>query len=155
MAEQLARFAERLGGALTGTVVVAGVGAGGLVQNTPPEVMAVESALSGILGAVAPMLGPYGSAIQAVHQGRQRLMYGDQAPSSQKGPQGPGGGLVRSKQALSRRARLGEPGALAEVRALREGANRGDPTARKALAVLLAIRADDSARIDRLHRGAR
>ncbi len=132
-AEQLARLAEQLGGALSGKVQVAG---NGLVQPSR-EVMAFESGLDSVLNAIAPVL-PYGREIQAVHRARRGIMYGDTGT-------GDLAGKVREAQAATRAARLGESGAKQRV----ESAKRTDSATSR---IYDAVRRDDSKRIEAAYR---
>lgn len=78
-AESLAQHAERLGGALTGRVRVAGAVAVGAIadEDVPEGVREAERALGGLVNSIAPALGPYGGIIKGVHDARLGAMYGD------------------------------------------------------------------------------
>lgn len=151
-AEELARYAERLGGAMSGRVQVSGAG---LVRDVPPEVRQVEDALSGVINAIAPAL-PYGNVIKGAHDARRSIMYGDTPSKGQsqarQGPSAPLTAKVVSAQATTRAARRGDPTARQRIADTRARASRGDSEAIKQARILSAARADDSKRIDMLYR---
>lgn len=151
-AEALARYAERLGGAMSGRVQVSGVGAG-LVRDVPPEVMQVENALDGVLGAIAPVL-PYGAAIKSAHDARRQIMYGSTPSKGQPARQqsAPLAAKVTAAQATTRAARRGDPVARQRVESVKARASSGDASAVKEHRTLTAVRRDDSKRIDAAYR---
>jgi hypothetical protein len=89
-AESLAQHAERLGGALTGRVRVAGATSVGAIadDDVPEGVREAERALGGLVNTIAPALGPYGGIIKGVHDARLGAMYGDAEWLGSQGPRG-------------------------------------------------------------------
>ena len=111
-------------------------------------VQQAERGLDTVWQAVKPIV-PYGDVIDTAHRARLEAMYGRQGGGTSIEP------AVRSAQELTRRARKGDPAAMAEMRRLKTAAAAGDARARRTWRIVVLVARADDARITAAASGSR